>query len=109
MLPIYIMWVIVFALTLVLAFKLFKRKTSTINKALSESILFVGSFAFLTGILAQVTGLMEAMEVIQTYGDISPALIAGGIKVSLLAPVYGFVIFIISFSVWFTTRRIISK
>lgn len=109
MLPIYIMWVIVFALAIVLVFNLYKGKPSTKTKAISESIMFIGSFAFLIGILAQVIGLMEAMEVIQTIGDISPALIAGGIKVSLLAPVYGFILLIISFFIWFASRRIINK
>jgi hypothetical protein len=38
-------------------------------------------------------------------GDISPALIAGGFQISLLAPVYGFVLLIVSYVFWYVNRR----
>jgi biopolymer transport protein ExbB/TolQ len=69
------------------------------------TVLFLGSFAFLIGMLGQILGLMQALRVIPEIKDISPALLAGGFRVSLLAPVYGFVLLLVSYIIWFLTRR----
>jgi biopolymer transport protein ExbB/TolQ len=76
------------------------------NKAVSESILFIGSFAFLFGLFFQVIGMIQALKAIEAAGDISMALIAGGLKVSLIVPVYGFVLFLISYITWFINRKL---
>lgn len=108
MLPIYVLY----AVNLVLAFILFavnNRKQERKNaKKMSETILFFGSFAFLLGALGQVIGIMQAMDAIQAAGDISLSIMAGGFRISMLPPVYGFVLFILSFVVWFI-YRLISK
>ncbi|MDX9846728.1 MAG: MotA/TolQ/ExbB proton channel family protein [Tenuifilaceae bacterium] len=75
------------------------------KKSISESILFLGSFAFLMGILFQVIGIIEALIAIEAAGDVSMALIAGGLKVSLIAPVYGFTLFVLTYIIWFVNRR----
>ncbi|NHB67239.1 MotA/TolQ/ExbB proton channel family protein [Perlabentimonas gracilis] len=76
------------------------------SKALSESILFVGSFAFLFGIFYQALGMVQALNAIKAAGDISMALIAGGLRVSLIAPLYGLVLFLVSYIFWFINRRL---
>jgi biopolymer transport protein ExbB/TolQ len=108
MLPIYIIWVVSIVLIALLAYRLFAKDSAKLNKSksLSELILFLGSFTFLWGILGQVIGMLEALTVIQAVGDISPALIAGGIKVSLYAPTSGFVLFFITFIAWYIARRL---
>jgi len=107
MLPIYILWVVNVVLIIILVFRCIQGKSSSEMKAkpLSETILFLGSLAFLWGVLGQVTGMLQALGVIHEVGDISPALIAGGFKISLLAPVYGFVLLIVSYLVWYVNRR----
>lgn len=107
MLPIYIMWVANIVLTGIIVYRFMNKeaKSNSSLKTLSELVLFLGSFAFLFGILGQIIGMMEAMQAIQKIKDISPALLAGGFRVSLLAPVYGFVLLLISYTVWFVTRR----
>lgn len=107
MLPIFILWVVSIILIVILAYRLIAKDSAKFNKtkSLSELILFLGSFTFLWGILGQVIGMLEALAVIEVVGDISPALIAGGIKVSLLAPTYGFTLFITTFIAWFIARR----
>jgi len=101
MLPIYILYAVNLVLVAIL-FLGYIRKQQRINaKKLSETILFIGSFALLTGILGQAVGIMGALDAIEVAGDISLGLMAGGFKVSMLAPFYGFVLFIFSFIVWF--------
>lgn len=59
-----------------------------------RNMLIAGGTSFATGLLAQVIGLYQAMSAIEMAGDISPSLLAGGFKVSMIAPTYGLVIFL---------------
>jgi len=68
-------------------------------------IIMFGSLALIFGILGQAIGMFGAFAAIQQAGDISPGLIAGGIRVSMIAPLYGMIVFIISIPVWFVLRE----
>lgn len=106
MLPIYIMWIVVVVLIITIAYQAFAgTKESRVLLKKNNLMLFLGSFAFLIGVLGQTIGLMNAFEAIQQAGDISPALIFGGISISMLAPMYGFVLFILSFLFWFINKN----
>ncbi len=61
----------------------------------------LGLFTAITGILGQLSGLFNAFEAIETMGDISPAILAGGLKVSLITTLTGIVIYLISIAIWF--------
>lgn len=106
---IYSIALIIFGLALYNAFKLKSQSKSAKFKRRNDTVLFLGSLTFLIGILGQLVGLYEAMEIIQTVQDISPQLIYGGIKVSMLTPLYGFVILILSSIIWFFFRYQILK
>jgi hypothetical protein len=69
-------------------------------KNLILSILYLGSFAAIWGIFGQGLGIYQALYAIQMAGDISPALIIGGIKVSMIAPLYGVSILLLSSMIW---------
>ena len=60
----------------------------------------VGLFALVFGIFAQLLGLYQAFSFIEKAGAISPALLAGGIKVSMIPTLYGMIIFLISYLMW---------
>ena len=47
------------------------------------------------GVLASVIGMIEAFDAIEAAGDISPSLVAGGIKVALITTVGGLIVAII--------------
>lgn len=61
----------------------------------------VGLFTMITGILGQLIGLMSAFKAIERVGDISPAMLAGGLKVSMITTLYGILIYLISIVIWF--------
>jgi biopolymer transport protein ExbB/TolQ len=61
----------------------------------------VGLFALIIGILGQLIGLFEAFKAIEQVNDISPAMMAGGLKVSMITTLYGLFIYAISFLIWF--------
>ncbi|WP_175549995.1 MotA/TolQ/ExbB proton channel family protein [Mariniphaga anaerophila] len=70
-------------------------------------ILMFGSLSFILGLLGQAVGMVEAFAAIQRAGDISPALVAGGLRVSMIAPLYGMFYFIISIPIWMVLREIV--
>lgn len=74
-----------------------------------NSIIVTGSLAFMLGILSQTIGIYQALTAIQQAGDVSPAIIFGGFKVSLIAPMYGLIIFVIALIIWLVLIFIIPK
>ncbi|MGQ1910662.1 MotA/TolQ/ExbB proton channel family protein [Marinifilum sp. RC60d5] len=69
----------------------------------------IGLFAMIFGILGQLIGLYQAFSVIEQAGSISPNLIYGGIKVSMIPTLYGIIIFLISLLLYFISSVIIEK
>lgn len=53
-------------------------------------------FALVWGFLGQMIGLITAFDAIEAAGDISPAMLAGGLKVAILSPLFGMVVFLIA-------------
>jgi biopolymer transport protein ExbB len=47
------------------------------------------------GFMGTVIGMIGAFDAIEAAGDISPSLVAGGIKVALLTTVFGLIVAII--------------
>ena len=60
-------------------------------------ILQIGIFCFFFGVLSQAMGLYQALGAIVAAGDVSPALIFGGLRVSFIAPIYGLLILLFPF------------
>lgn len=61
----------------------------------------LGLFTMITGILGQLIGLMMAFSAIERAGDISPAIMVGGLKVSMITTLYGVFIYMFSILIWF--------
>lgn len=59
----------------------------------------MGLFALVMGIFAQLIGLYQAFSAIQEMGSVSPAMLAGGIQVSMITTLYGILIFMISIGI----------
>ena len=64
---------------------------SLLEKGLVWISLFI-SLAPMLGFMGTVIGMIAAFDSIETQGDISPALVAGGIKVALLTTVFGLIV-----------------
>ena len=65
-----------------------------LEKGLSWIALFI-ALAPMLGFLGTVIGMVQAFDAIEVAGDISPSLVAGGIKVALITTVGGLVTAII--------------
>lgn len=65
-----------------------------LEKGLVWISLFIATAPML-GFLGTVIGMIQAFDKIEAVGDISPSIVAGGIKVALLTTVFGLVVAII--------------
>lgn len=74
-----------------------------------KHIKTIGLFSLITGILGQLIGLYSAFSAIERASDISPALIFGGLKISMITTLYGIFIYLISIAIWFVFDLIASK
>ena len=64
-------------------------------------IRFFGMLSLIAGVLGQIIGLYEAMNAIAQMGEVSQQMLAGGIKVSSITTLYGFIVFLVAHLIWF--------
>ena len=69
-------------------------QTAKLERGLTWIALFI-AFAPMLGFLGTVIGMVQAFDAIEAAGDISPTLVARGIKVALLTTVFGLIVAII--------------
>lgn len=56
----------------------------------------IGIGALVVGIFWTLRGLSQMLGVLQMIGDVSPAVLCGGLKVTLIATSYGLIVYFIS-------------
>lgn len=74
------------------------------TKAWVDAVLFWGVFAMITGVLGTLIGIIIAAQVIEAAGEISTALLWGGIKVALFSTAYGALILGFAALLWFALQ-----
>lgn len=65
----------------------FRKSVSLVNQ--------VALLAVIIGLFFQLIGLIQVFDAFESLGNIQPALLAGGLKVTLLPPIFGGLTFII--------------
>lgn len=81
-------------LLILVAFFVFKGIKNNTEKN-SNLIKEISLFTLFFGILCFVIGWLEALDTIARALEIAPQVLAGGMKISLYAPTFGLVIFLI--------------
>ncbi len=61
-------------------------------KSLAKQAALLG---MVIGLFNSILGLILAFDALEAVGDADPSLVAGGLKVALLSPLFGFLTFII--------------
>ncbi|MDE5421495.1 MotA/TolQ/ExbB proton channel family protein [Ancylomarina sp. DW003] len=79
-------------------------KVGFVTKRHLDAILFLGSLSFFLGLLGQGIGLSGALSAIQSFPSVSPAAVAGGLRVSMIPPLTGAILFSIAGIFWITLR-----
>ena len=85
--------VVILIIVLLLIVKGFLQK-ETVGKTISL-ISSITLFAVVWGFFGQMIGLIGAFDSIELAGDISPGVLAGGMKIGFLAPLFGLFIFLV--------------
>lgn len=67
--------------------QVFRKSISLINQ--------IALVALVIGLLSQFVGLIQVFDAFEAIGDINPSLFAGGLKITLLPPVFGGFTFLI--------------
>lgn len=73
----------------------------------------IGLFALIIGILGQMIGLSNMFSAIeaalQRGEEFIPAMVFGGIKVTMICTIYGILIYLFSFILWFVSNLLMEK
>lgn len=75
------------------------------SKEKLDLIKAFGLLAMITGVLAQLIGLFDALKAIEMAGRIAPGILAAGLKVSMITTLYGLTIYVISLIIWITLKH----
>ena len=67
-------------------------------------IVHLGVFSVVFGVLGQSLGLMQALDAIEAMGNVSPAMLAGGLKVSFISTITGLVNLAVAVAAWTILR-----
>ena len=84
---------VILILVLILIVKGFLQKGS-VEKTISL-INSITLFALVWGFLGHIIGMIGAFDAIESIGSVSQSVMAAGIKISLLVPLFGSVVFLI--------------
>lgn len=85
---------IIFLLMIILAVRSrlkFSAKSISLDDARRNMtyVRSLGILAFVVGVFGQLLGLYQAFDAIQEAGDVSPGLLMGGLKISMITSLYG--------------------
>jgi hypothetical protein len=85
------------------------KSMSNVRYLRTEYIKTLGLFALVLGMLGQFIGLFSALDIISSGMEISPAIMAQGVKVSMITSVYGMIIFLVAYLLWFVLKLLAAK
>ncbi|MCF8303270.1 MAG: hypothetical protein K9I94_08350 [Bacteroidales bacterium] len=80
-------------------------KKKTIKKTNIDSMIVLGVVVFISGILNQIAGMIEVLEVMIQKTDISPQLVMSGIIESFKVPIFCAFVLIISLLFWYFNKK----
>ncbi|MEM9391064.1 MAG: MotA/TolQ/ExbB proton channel family protein [Bacteroidota bacterium] len=70
-------------------------------KSKIDLVKSVGLFGLIFGIFSQLLGLYGAFAAIHEWGKVSPGILAAGIKTSMITTIYGVLIGLLGYGLWF--------
>ncbi len=96
---------IILLAVLTTAIFLFIKKDAEIPHGLSENLVReLGLFALIAGVFGQLIGLYEAFSAIEQMGTVSQSMLIGGLKVSSITTIYGMLICLAAWLLYFLLK-----
>jgi len=87
-----------------LSVQLYLLKKKTLSKTSIDSMLVLGVVVFMSGILNQIAGMIEALETMINVTDVSPKIVMGGIIESFTVPVMCTFMLIVALLFWYLNK-----
>lgn len=101
----YLMWILVIIFSVRAAKNIRSTKCDYRKlEKLNTTILFIGGFGLLLSLFYRSMGMYNAFSALEITSNISPTLVAGGLKASLVAPLYSLFLFLVTGIFWFIFR-----
>lgn len=69
----------------------------------------MGLFTMIVGFLGQMMGFIAMFDAISLAGSVDPNLVYNGIRVTMICPVYGVLIYLFTLLLWFVASILIEK
>ena len=88
-----------------LSVQLYGFKKKSIKKTNIDAMLILGVIVFVSGILNQTAGMIEALEIAIEKTDISPEIVMGGIIESFQVPIFCVFALIIALIFWYLNKK----
>ena len=100
-----------FVVAIINAIPIFTHKVAEVSVTRHKLgyIKSLGLLALVFGLLGQLIGLYSAFQAIETMGEVTPAMLAGGLKVSSIPSLYGMIIFVLTYLIWFLLDTSLSR
>ena len=93
-----VVFTVVIFICLILVLALFA--ATYMNKANQEKFMslmkHVGWFAVAWGFMGRTFGLIHAFDAVAAHGELTPSLLADGLKMALVDPLFGIFVFVIA-------------
>ena len=87
----------------------YKIKTNPeLSKKMISLVNDSGTLGISLGFLSAFLGLIGAFDVLEATGNANPSIIAGGLKIALLSPIFGIFTFVIS-KIGVVTLKLLQK
>jgi hypothetical protein len=88
-----------------LSVQLYGFKKKSIKKTNIDAMLILGVIVFVSGILNQIAGMIEALEIAIENTDISPEIVMGGIIESFKVPIFCVFALIVALIFWYLNKK----
>lgn len=88
-----------------LSIQLYLKKKKSIRKSNVDAMLVLGVMVFISGIINQIGGMIEALETMVKATDISPQLVMSGLIESFKVPIFCAFVLIISLIFWHFNKK----
>lgn len=99
-----ILTIILVAVVTVAVYLLVEKQNDLPNGLSSNLIKELGLFGLIVGVLGQFIGLYEAFNAIEQMGTVSQSMLIGGLKVSSITTIYGLLICIVAWLLFFLLK-----
>jgi hypothetical protein len=74
------------------------------SRSMTDGVVFWGGFALIAGILGTLVGFSQMARAVERFGEVSPSMLWGGVRVALTTTIAGCMTFVLALCAWAPLR-----